>query len=167
MIVFDLKCSASGHVFEAWFGSSTDYADQKARGLLACPICGDSDIAKAVMAPAVAAKGNSRPDPAAPAPATSVAAPAAGPAMPVGNMPDPARMQAMLQAVAQAQSEMLKDSTWVGRDFADQARAMHYGEQDHRSIHGEVAPQEARALIEEGVQVAPLPLPVVPPQAKN
>ncbi|MDX3901357.1 MAG: DUF1178 family protein [Sphingobium sp.] len=168
MIVFDLKCAARDHVFEAWFGSSADYADQKARGLLACPICGDGDIAKAVMAPAVAAKGNSRSDPAAPpASAVPVPAPASAPSIPVGTMPDPSRMQAMLQAVAQAQSEMLKDSTWVGRDFADQARAMHYGEQDHRSIHGEVAPQEARALIEEGVQVAPLPLPVVPPQAKN
>ncbi len=166
MIVFDLKCGARDHVFEAWFGSSADYADQKARGLLACPICGDGDIAKAVMAPAVAAKGNSRPDPAT-SPAPAVPAPASTASVPVGNAPDPARMQAMLQALAQAQGEMLKDSTWVGRDFADQARAMHYGEQDHRSIHGEVAPQEARALIEEGVQVAPLPLPVVPPQAKN
>lgn len=163
MIVFDLKCGAHGHVFEAWFGSSSDFADQTARGLLACPICGDADVTKAVMAPAVAAKGNSRPDAARPVPvSTDPAAP-----VPMGHAPDAAKMQAMLQALAKAQDEVLKDSTWVGRGFAEQARAMHYGEQDHHSIHGEVAPAEARALIEEGVEVAPLLLPVVPPQAKN
>ena len=58
MIVFDLKCASHGHVFEAWFGSSADYEDQRARGLVACPICGDDEVTKAVMAPAVAAKGN-------------------------------------------------------------------------------------------------------------
>ena len=78
-----------------------------------------------------------------------------------------AKMQALVEAVAKAQQKLLADSTWVGRDFADQARAMHYGEQDRASIHGEVAPAEAKALIAEGVEVAPLPLPVVPPHAKN
>lgn len=164
MIVFDLKCGAHGHVFEAWFGSSRDFADQTARGLLSCPICADVDVTKAVMAPAVAAKGNRRNDVALPAP---IAPPPAAPSVSVGHAPDMAQMQAMLQALAKAQGEVLKDSTWVGRGFAEQARAMHYGEQDHRSIHGEVAPEEARALIEEGVEVAPLPLPIVPPQAKN
>lgn len=155
MIVFDLKCAAHGHVFEAWFGSSADYEDQQARGLVTCPYCGDAQVGKAVMAPAVAAKGNSRPD----------AAPAAN--TPVATAPDPARMRAMVKALAQAQSKALEGSTWVGRDFAAQARAMHYGEQDRASIHGEVAPAEARALISEGVEVAPLPFPVVPPHAKN
>lgn len=161
MIVFDLKCSAHDHVFEAWFGSSSDFAEQTTRGLLSCPICGDADVTKAVMAPAVAAKGNSRSVAALP----DVQAPA--PSVTMGHAPDAAKMQAMLQALSKAQNEVLKDSTWVGRGFAEQARAMHYGEQDHRSIHGEVAPAEARALIEEGVDVAPLPLPIVPPQAKN
>lgn len=155
MIVFDLKCAAYGHVFEAWFGSTADYEAQQARGLVTCPVCGDAQIVKAVMAPAVAAKGNSRPDP---APAAST---------PVATTPDPAKMRAMVEALAQAQSKALEDSTWVGRDFADQARAMHYGEQDRASIHGEVAPAEAKALISEGVEVAPLPFPVIPPQAKN
>jgi hypothetical protein len=169
VIVFDLKCAASGHVFEAWFGSSGDFADQTDRGLLACPICGDADVTKAVMAPAVAAKGNSRAKSTLPVPVPN-AVPAPEPSsapVPMGHAPDTAKMQAMLQALAKAQGEILKDSTWVGRGFAEQARAMHYGEQDHHSIHGEVAPAEARALIEEGVEVAPLLLPVVPPQAKN
>ncbi|MEJ7925964.1 DUF1178 family protein [Sphingobium sp. AN641] len=160
MIVFDLRCESAGHVFEAWFGSSADYEDQRARGLLICPLCGDAAVTKAVMAPAVAAKGNSR---AAPASASD------GRAVPMGRgqEPDMARMQALMQKLARAQGKALEGSTWVGRDFAEQARAMHYGEKDMGSIHGEVAPTEARALIEEGVQVAPLPFPVIPPEAKN
>ncbi|QGP80931.1 DUF1178 family protein [Sphingobium sp. CAP-1] len=164
MIVFDLKCGSQGHVFEAWFGSSADYESQKARGLIACPLCGDMDVTKAVMAPAVGAKGNSRADvvPAAPAvPARDE------PTAPVMNVADQAKMQALVEALGQAQAKALEGSTWVGRGFAEQARAMHYGEQDRASIHGEVAPSEARALIAEGVEVAPLPFPVIPPQAKN
>ncbi len=159
MIVFDLKCESQGHVFEAWFGSSADYEDQKARGLLACPMCGDVRILKAVMAPAVAPKGNSRQI--APVPAT-----VEEPSITMGNA-DETRMRALMEAMAEAQKKVLEGSTWVGRSFAEQARAMHYGEQDRGSIHGEVAPDEARALIAEGVEVAPLPFPVVPPEAKN
>lgn len=156
MIIFDLKCAGQGHVFEAWFGSSADYEDQRAHGLLSCPICGDSAIGKAVMAPAIAAKGNSR----------AVAPPDAGQSVPMGAG-DEAKMRALIDGMAQAQKKALEGSTWVGRGFAEQARAMHYGEQDRSSIHGEVAPQEAKALIAEGVEVAPLPFPVIPPQAKN
>ena len=157
MIVFDLKCEGQGHVFEAWFGSSNDYADQQARGLIACPLCGDARVMKAVMAPAVAAKGNSR-----------AVVPRAEPTTPVvSNGGDEAKMRALVDMLAQAQSKALEGSTWVGRGFAEQARAMHYGEQDRSSIHGEVAPQEAKALIAEGVEVAPLPFPVIPPEAKT
>ena len=157
MIVFDLKCEGQGHVFEAWFGSSGDYESQKARGLLACPICGDDQVVKAVMAPAVAPKGNSR----------SVVPADTGNSAPAIMRGDEMRMRAFVQAMAEAQSKALEGSTWVGRGFAEQARAMHYGEKDRSTIHGEVAPTEARALIEEGVDVAPLPFPVVPPEAKN
>lgn len=142
MIVFDLKCGG-GHVFEAWFGSSADYDDQRARGLVACPICGDAEVAKAVMAPNVAAKGNS-------------AAP-----------PPPAALKAAMRALAKAQTKALGNSTWVGRDFADQARAMHLGERAPATIHGQATPAEARALVDDGVPVAPLPLPVVPPEQSN
>lgn len=162
MIVFDLKCEGHGHVFEAWFGSSDDYAAQQARGLIACPICGDVRVGKAVMAPAIPAKGNSRPV-AAEKPAQ---AQAQGGGVPMGAG-DMAKMRALIDAMAQAQSKALEGSTWVGRGFAEQARAMHYGEQAQGSIHGEVAPAEAKALIAEGVEVAPLPFPVIPPQAKN
>jgi hypothetical protein len=73
----------------------------------------------------------------------------------------------MMGQLADAQKQALEGSTWVGRGFAEQARAMHYGEQTHSSIHGEVAPAEAKALMQEGVPVAPLPFPVVPPEAQN
>lgn len=160
MIVFDLKCESQGHVFEAWFGSSADYEEQKARGLLSCPLCGDVQVGKAVMAPAVAPKGNSRPE----LPAQVASADGASIAMGAG---EEAKMRELIQTLAQAQKKALEGSTWVGRGFAEQARAMHYGEQDRSSIHGEVALEEARALIAEGVEVAPLPFPVVPPEVKN
>lgn len=148
MIVFDLRCSGE-HVFEAWFGSSTAYEDQRARGLLVCPICGDTDIGKAVMAPNVGAKGNSQATP------------------PAADAPTPAVMKAAIQALAQAQANMLEKSEWVGRAFADQARAMHLGDIDSAPIHGQTTSAEARALAEEGVPIAPLLLPIVPPEALN
>jgi hypothetical protein len=156
MIVFDLRCVAHGHPFEAWFGSSADYDDQRSRGLLTCPTCGDSNIEKALMAPAIPAKSNRRSEP------TQQIAMAQGP-----QAVEAAKARAVLDQLAKAQSEALKNSEWVGREFADVARAMHYGERDHASVHGEVAPDEARALVEEGVPVAPLPFPVVPPAKQN
>lgn len=145
MIVFDLRCGG-GHVFEAWFGSSADYASQRERALIACPMCGDTAVDKAVMAPNVAAKGNRRTH--APAP----------------GKPDPKQIMA---ALAEAQAKMLEGSQWVGVAFADKARAMHLGEEAHAPIHGQASAAEAKALIEEGVPVAPLPLPVVPPEQRN
>ena len=142
MIVFDLKCGA-GHVFEAWFGSSTDYEDQRTRGLVDCPICGNRAVEKAVMAPAVGAKSNRQQEMAS------------------------AAMKAAIAALAAAQNRVLEGSEWVGADFADRARAMYVGEADHTRIHGQATVAEARALMEDGVPVAPLPLPVVPPDACN
>lgn len=73
----------------------------------------------------------------------------------------------LFDKLSAAQEAALKDSAWVGREFAEEARAIHYGEAEQRKIHGEVSPEEADALTEEGVQVAPLPLPYIPPQLKN
>ena len=155
MIVYDLSC-ADGHRFEGWFGSSADYDDQRARGLLACPHCGSGEVAKAPMAPAVPAKGNQRQE---------VLPPQA--AQPVANTPMPAQVQQALAALAKAQAEALKNSTWVGAKFAEESRAMHYGERDEAPIHGQATLAEAKALIEEGVPVAPLPFPVAPPEKLN
>lgn len=158
MIVFDLQCS-HGHVFEAWFGSSGDFDDQKGRGLVSCPVCGDGMVGKAVMSPAVGAKGNRRED----------RTPATTSSRNLATMApeDSAKLQAVIERVAEVQAQLLQNSEWVGTAFAEKARAMHYGEEPQTSIHGVTDPKEVRALLEEGVAVAPLPLPVVPPEDRN
>ena len=169
MIVFDLQCMAGGHRFEGWFGSSEDYAAQAARGLLTCPVCGDAEVGKAVMAPAVGRKSNQLTPAARPAPPSVVtpAAPSSAPAAARPTPPLPPEAVAMLKAVAQAQAEALRHSTWVGDTFADDARAMHYGDKDVAPIHGKATPEEARELLDEGIAVAPLLIPVVPPGEAN
>ena len=145
MIVFDLKCEGGGHVFEGWFGSSEDYEDQKGRGLVSCPLCGDAKVEKAVMAPRVGAKGNQGPD-----------VPA-----------DPEAMKKMLASMAAAQKQMLEKSSWVGDRFADEARAIHLGEAAARSIHGKATRAETESLLDDGIEVAPLPFPVIEPGEEN
>jgi hypothetical protein len=140
MIVFDLRCG-TGHVFEAWFASGVGYEAQRAAGHIACPMCGDTEVEKAAMAPAIPAKGNAGPPPAA--------------------------VKAFIAQVAAKQAEALKSSTWVGSAFPEKARAMHAGEEAHATIHGQATLAEAKALVDEGVPVAPLPLPVVPPDKVN
>lgn len=153
MIVYDLQCEL-GHRFEGWFGSSDDYSSQRERGLLSCPQCGSEDVAKAPMAPAVPAKGNSRPDDARQATQMS-------------NQPMPAEVQQALAKLAEAQAKALKNSTWVGEKFAEISRKMHYGETDEKPIHGQASLEEAKSLVEEGIPVAPLPFPVAPPDKIN
>jgi len=143
MIVFDLRCAA-GHVFEAWFASSGAYADQRAAGQVACPLCGDRAIDKALMAPSIPAKGNRRAD-----------------------LASPAAVKAAIAEIATRQAKLLEGSQWVGTAFADRARAMHAGEEAERPIHGQASLAEARALVDDGVPVAPLPIPVVPPETAN
>lgn len=154
MIVFDLSCT-EGHRFEGWFGSSNDFEDQRARGLLACPTCGAARVTKAPMAPAVPAKGNSRQEVLPPE------------SRPMANTPMPPEMQKAMAALAEVQAQVLKNSTWVGDRFAEETRKMHYGERDDAPIHGQASLAEAKALIEEGVPVAPLPFPVAPPEKLN
>lgn len=149
MIVFDLAC-ADGHRFEGWFASSQDFAAQSARGLVECPQCGSQQVAKAPMAPAVPRKGNQRGE-------TRQA---------VTNGAMPPEVAVALQHLAQAQAKALEGSKWVG-NFAEQSRAMHYGERDSEPIHGRATPTEAKQLHEEGVPVAPLPFPVAAPGDLN
>ena len=143
MIVFDLRCGG-GHVFEVWFRSSADYDGQRAAGHVACPMCGTSEVGKAVMAPGIPAKGNTR-----------------------AAAPSPDVVKAALRDLAAAQAKALEGSQWVGRDFATRARAMHDGAEAHAPIHGQASLAEAKALVDEGVAVAPLPLPVRPPEEAN
>ena len=159
MIVFDLAGKDAGHVFEIWFGSSADYEDQKARGLVMCPYCGSTEVDKAVMAPNVAAKGNQRRE------VVPVAPDAPAPVAAAANMPSPEQFKAMVAKLAEVQAKMLEGSEHVGNRFAEEARSMHLGEQEARPIHGQTSAEEAKALIEEGVPIAPLLLPVRPPKS--
>ena len=172
MIAFDLRCS-SAHQFEGWFASSAAYELQQEKGLIACPVCNDKHISKAPSAPFIGRKTNQIsgakqfeagvPD----APDVPVV-PALPATLPVTNAePTAQAVQGLIQKLAAIQTEVLKESTWVGRDFAEEARAIHYGETDNRKIHGEASPDEAQALSDEGIAVAALPLPFVPPAAKN
>ncbi|MCU0729484.1 MAG: DUF1178 family protein [Sphingopyxis sp.] len=175
MIAFDLKCGAD-HVFEAWFRSSTDYEDQSARGLLLCPLCADTAITKAVMAPNVAAKGNQRSAPTDDhAVSTSPPALTPGAAMMAAAMPP--EMKAALATIARVQAETLAQSRWVGRDFAKEARAQAEAAQNAADngelpspispIHGQATAAEAEALIEDGIGVMPLLIPVIPPDERH
>ncbi|MEG3173869.1 DUF1178 family protein [Sphingomonas sp. ZB1N12] len=143
MIVFDLRCGG-GHVFEAWFGSSDAYESQRSAGHVRCPICDAGAVTKAVMAPAISAKSNSRPPP-----------------------PTPEAVKAAIKILATQQAKALETSEWVGTTFADRARAMHLGDEKQATIHGQASLAEAKALVEDGVPVAPLLLPVVPPGKAN
>lgn len=145
MIIFDLRCRPDGHVFEAWFGSSADYEDQQARGLVSCPICGSAIVEKAPMAPAVGRKG---------AGAGTSTDMVAG---------DPEAVKAMLGTIAAMQRKLLERSEWVGPRFASEARAIHVGDKEQRPIHGQATRAEAEQLRDDGVPVAPLLLPIVPP----
>jgi hypothetical protein len=157
MIVFDLECVPHGHRFEGWFGSSDDFARQQARGLVTCPQCASAQVAKAPMAPRLTRKGNQ---------VEAVKVPIA-PQQAASPSPLPpeaaAKMHAAMQAIAAAQAEALKSSTWVGKNFAADARAMHYGDKEAAPIHGQASPDEAKALAEEGVEIAPILFPVAPP----
>ncbi len=163
MISFDLRC-AGDHVFEAWFRSSADHAAQAAGGLIVCPICGSEDVAKAVMAPNVGAKGNAL------VPRRPVAEPAAAspPVMAAGAPAMPPAMQAAWAMVAAAQAASLPRSRWVGAKFAEEARAIHESDIGGETIiHGQATREEAEALAEDGIAVMPLLVPFVPPEARN
>jgi hypothetical protein len=156
MIVFDLECHAGPHRFEGWFGSSEDFASQQQRGLVTCPQCGSCEVIKAPMAPNVARKGNQI-EAAKPAPTKPVIA--------GGQLSS--RAVVMMQAMAVMQVEALKDSRWVGDGFAEVSREIHYGERDAETIHGQATAEEAIELLEEGIELMPLPFPVAPPGETN
>lgn len=150
MIVFDLACD-NAHSFEGWFGSSEDFASQQAGGLLTCPVCDSAVIAKAPMAPAVPVKGN-----------RATAAP-----QPLANTRMPREVTEAFKALAAAQAKALATSEWVGDRFASEVRSMHYGEAEEKQVHGRATKDDALSLMEEGIAVAPLLVPVHPPEDLN
>jgi hypothetical protein len=152
MIRYALRCER-GHAFESWFQSSATYESQRKRKLVTCPACDSTEVEKAIMAPQITRKGRGKkaePDavaPAAPAPdsAQLVMAP---------------QERELFAKLRELRDHVIKNADNVGTKFPEEARKMHYGDIEHRAIYGEASTEEARSLIEEGVEV--LPLPVLP-----
>ncbi|HEY8382134.1 MAG TPA: DUF1178 family protein [Microvirga sp.] len=143
MIKYALACD-DGHGFESWFPSSEGYEEQRRRGFVTCPVCDSPTVEKQIMAPRVARTDK-----------TPASVPAPEP-QPVAILSDKERqMRTMLRAFRQ---HVQQNAEHVGDRFADEARKMHYGEAEQRSIYGEANPADARALLEEGIEVHPLPI---------
>ena len=150
MKVLNLQC-AHQHGFEGWFASEDDYTNQLARGLVSCPMCGDVQIQKMLSAPRLNLRSN-RSD--------SVEAVAAEPvprANTTSGVSSSAPAKQLHAQMLNAMREVLANTEDVGERFADQARAMHHGDMDPRSIRGRTTPAVAMELMEEGIDVIPLP----------
>jgi hypothetical protein len=159
MIRFSLKC-AEGHGFEAWFRNGDTYERQTKRGEVRCPDCGSAKVTKAIMAPAIA-KGGRRKETPAPAPAPAQAAPETPAPAPAATAP-PAEVHVagkLREALVEMRRFIEKNAEYVGPRFADEARKMHSGERDERSIYGEASEQEAEALKDEGIEFGRIPWP--------
>jgi hypothetical protein len=144
MIKYALICEQR-HEFESWFANSTAYDKQAKRGLVSCPACGSSKVEKAIMAPRLSGtrKGRQR---AAEAPtATSVAM----------LSPQERELRAKLKELRE---HITKNADYVGQKFPEEARKMHYGDIEHRSIYGEASLETAKELSEEGIELHPLPV---------
>src|SRR5207253_5658460 len=150
MIRYNLRCDA-GHAFESWFQSSSAYESQEKRKLVSCPACGSTKVERAIMAPQIVSKKKGRPEPTPAAVSTDVAAPASTPLM----MAQERELRAKLEEL---RDHIMKNADNVGERFPNEARKMHYGDIEHRAIYGEAPPEEARSLIDEGVEVSPLPV---------
>jgi hypothetical protein len=153
MIRYSLVCD-SAHQFESWFADSSAYDKQAKRGLIVCPQCGSSKVEKAIMAPRLATSKR-RKDVPAEAPATAVPA-AATDTTPVAMLsPQERELRSKLKEL---RDHLTKNADNVGQKFPEQARKMHYGEIEHRSIFGQASAEEARDLAEEGIEFHPLPI---------
>jgi hypothetical protein len=148
MIRYALVC-AKGHSFESWFQSSAAYDKQAKRALVTCPVCGTAKVEKEIMSPRLA---GARKRDAAPAPASETSSEPTPVAM---VSPQERELRKKLKELRQ---HLTQNADYVGQKFPEEARKMHYGEIDHRSIYGEASPDEARKLHDEGVEFHPLPV---------
>jgi hypothetical protein len=159
MIRYALACE-NGHGFESWFASSAAYDKQAKRGLVTCPICNSAKVEKTIMAPRVAGakkRGDALP------PVTVTEAPAAGSPAPAPGVPAPVAMMSpqereFRKKLKEVRDHLVKNADYVGRKFPEEARKMHYGEVEHRSIYGEASPEQAKELHDEGIEFHPLPV---------
>jgi hypothetical protein len=150
MIRYSLRCERA-HPFESWFQSSSAYESQVKRKLVTCPACGSDKIEKAIMAPQIASRKRrneiTAQSPAAPEPTAG------------GSTPLMMAQERELRAkLKELRDHVVKNADNVGERFPTEARKMHYGDIEHRPIYGQASPEEARSLIDEGVEVSPLPV---------
>jgi hypothetical protein len=150
MIRYTLRCEKD-HAFESWFQSSSAFDSQVKRKLVTCPACGSDRIEKAIMAPRIVGKkGRERATPSpAPVPAEAPATESTSLMM--------AHERELRAKIKELRDHIVKNADNVGERFPNEARAMHYGDKEHRPIYGEASPEEARSLVDEGVEVSPLP----------
>ena len=157
MIRYTLRCERD-HSFESWFQSSAAYESQEKRKLVSCPSCGSTKVERAIMAPRIVSKKGR--DSAAPAPAPAAAPEATATEVTTqGSTPLLMAQERELRAkLRELRDHIVKNADNVGEKFPNEARKMHYGDIEHRPIYGEASPEEARSLIDEGVEVSPLPV---------
>ncbi len=137
MIRYDLICD-KGHEFDGWFRDSAGFEKQAKRKLVSCTLCGSDHVEKQLMAPGIPAKSNKT--------AQTLVAGAVDP-----------RTQMLMQMMREVRKNVEANSEYVGDKFAEEARKIHYAESEKRGIYGEAKPEEAKALIEEGIEVHALP----------
>ena len=156
MIRYALRCER-GHAFETWFQDSAAFDTQVKRKLVSCPACGSIKVEKAIMAPRIVSKKGREA-----APPATTSAPTPAPAVPATETAATPLMMAqereLRTKLKELRDHIVKNADNVGERFPNEARKMHYGEIEHRPIYGEASPDEARALIDEGVEVSPLPV---------
>ena len=141
MIRYALRCEA-GHAFESWFNNSAAFDRQAARGLVTCPLCGSATVEKSIMAPSL---GGGR----------EAAPPAESEKTPVAIVSK--EEVEVRKKLKELRDHIVKNADYVGEKFPEEARRMHYGEIEHRSIYGEASPDAARSLADEGIEFHPLP----------
>jgi hypothetical protein len=156
MIKYALVCERK-HNFEIWFSDSADYDKQRKRGLVTCPACDSKKVEKAIMAPALGRGTKKRSAPAA------IEAPIPVPETAVAPAPEQVAMispqeQEFRAKLKELRDHLTKNADNVGSKFPEEARKMHYGEIEHRSIYGEASPEEAKDLHDEGIEFHPLPI---------
>jgi hypothetical protein len=155
MIRYALRCEHD-HAFESWFSDSAAYDSQVKRKLVSCPVCNSVKVEKAIMAPRIIGKkGRGRPEPVSASAETPAVAETPAPGATPLMMTQERELRAKLKEL---RDHVVKNADNVGERFPNEARKMHYGEIEHRPIYGEASPEEAKSLIDEGVEVSPLPV---------
>jgi hypothetical protein len=155
MIRYTLNCD-KGHTFESWFANSSAYDKQAKRSLIACPVCNSTKVEKAIMAPRLGRSATAEDTVAPLAAQAPAAAPAAAPPSQVA-MVSPVEHE-LRKKLKELREHIVKNADYVGPSFPEQARKIHYGEVEHRSIYGEATAEEAKELHEEGIAFHPLPV---------